>query len=44
MVSALPEIILTPAEEDTPDISFHTITIISAIVVVVGVACASHLI
>ena len=23
-VSALPEIILTPAEEDTPDVSFHT--------------------
>lgn len=22
--SALPEIILTPAEEDTPDVSFHT--------------------
>ena len=24
MASALPEIILTPAKEDTPDVSFHT--------------------
>ena len=40
-VSALPEIILTPAEGDTPDVSFHTITMISAII---GVACAADLI